>query len=192
MKSQIKELARFVSYLLALPSYGALILLEKIFSKKYIFEMFSQFYSLIPGLPGDYLRCGFYRLSLKHCAVSAKISFGTIFSQREAEIFDNVYIGKYCIIGKVKISQDTLIASRVSLLSGLKQHDFSSLDLPIRLQKGEFIQIIIGEDCWVGEGAIIGADIGDQAIIAAGSFVTKKINSKVIARGNPAKVYKER
>lgn len=192
MKNQIKNAARAIAYVLALPSYLLMILLEKFFTEKYIFEMFSQAYSLIPGLPGDYLRCGFYRLSLKHCDPSAKISFGTIFSQREAEIFENVYIGKFCIIGKARISKDTLIASRVSLLSGLRQHNFTSLDIPIRQQEGEFTNLIIGEDCWIGEGAIVGADIEDQVVIAAGSFVASKIKSKVIARGNPAKVYKER
>lgn len=52
--------------------------------------------------------------------------------------------------------------------------------------------ITIGEDCWIGGGAIIcpGVTIGNRCIIGAGSVVTKDIPDDSIAVGNPAKVIK--
>lgn len=48
----------------------------------------------------------------------------------------------------------------------------------------------IGENCWIGAGAIIlpGVTIGDNVVIGAGSVVTKDIPSNVVAVGNPCRV----
>jgi acetyltransferase-like isoleucine patch superfamily enzyme/coenzyme F420-reducing hydrogenase beta subunit len=53
--------------------------------------------------------------------------------------------------------------------------------------------VTIGNNVWIGEGAIIlkGVTVGDGAIVAAGSVVTKDVPSKSIVGGNPAKVIKE-
>ncbi|RZL12835.1 MAG: sugar O-acetyltransferase [Hymenobacter sp.] len=50
--------------------------------------------------------------------------------------------------------------------------------------------ITIGEDVWVGGGAIIcpGVSIGDRAVIGAGSVVTKDVPADVLAAGNPCRV----
>ena len=54
-------------------------------------------------------------------------------------------------------------------------------------------QVTIGEDCWIGGGAVIcpGVTIGDRCIIGAGSVVTKDIPSDCVAVGNPAKVIRK-
>jgi carbonic anhydrase/acetyltransferase-like protein (isoleucine patch superfamily) len=53
-------------------------------------------------------------------------------------------------------------------------------------------KICIGNDVWIGAGAIIlrkeGLKIGDGAVIAAGAVVTKSIPPYAIAAGVPAKV----
>ena len=51
----------------------------------------------------------------------------------------------------------------------------------------------IGENCWIGAGAIImlGITIGDNVVIGAGSVVTKNIPSNVVAVGNPCRVMRE-
>lgn len=50
-------------------------------------------------------------------------------------------------------------------------------------------RIRIGNNVWIGAGAIIlaGVSIGDCAIIGAGSVVTKDIEPYTIVAGNPAK-----
>ena len=51
----------------------------------------------------------------------------------------------------------------------------------------------IGKNVWIGSDCTIlpGVEIGDGAIIGAGSVVTKSIPKNTIAVGNPAKVIKE-
>ncbi len=53
--------------------------------------------------------------------------------------------------------------------------------------------ITIGNNAWIGGGAIInpGVTIGDNVVIASGSVVTKDIPDNVVVGGNPAKIIKE-
>lgn len=50
--------------------------------------------------------------------------------------------------------------------------------------------ITIGDDVWIGGGAILcpGVTIGKNTTIGAGSVVTKDIPANVIAAGNPCRV----
>jgi len=56
------------------------------------------------------------------------------------------------------------------------------------------ISCIIGNDVWIGENVLIigGVKIGDGAIIAAGSVVTKDISDYTIVGGVPAREIKKR
>jgi maltose O-acetyltransferase len=53
--------------------------------------------------------------------------------------------------------------------------------------------IAIGDDVWIGGGAIIcpGVTIGERSVIGAGSVVTKNIPAGVIAAGNPCRIIRE-
>jgi len=55
------------------------------------------------------------------------------------------------------------------------------------------IPIEIGDNVWIGSGAIIlgGLKIGDNSVIGAGSVVTKDIPPDVMAAGNPCSVIRE-
>jgi acetyltransferase-like isoleucine patch superfamily enzyme len=52
----------------------------------------------------------------------------------------------------------------------------------------------IGDRVWIGANVTIlkGVTIGNDAVVGAGSVVTKDIPAKAIAVGNPAKVIKYR
>ena len=51
----------------------------------------------------------------------------------------------------------------------------------------------IGQNCWIGAGAIIlpGIIIGDNVVVGAGSVVTMDLPSSVVEVGNPCKVLRE-
>lgn len=64
-----------------------------------------------------------------------------------------------------------------------------------RLPKGESsYNIIIGNDVWIGSHVLIlgGVKIGDGAVLAAGSVVTKDVEPYSIVGGVPAKIIKYR
>lgn len=52
--------------------------------------------------------------------------------------------------------------------------------------------IRLGDDVWIGGGAIVlaGVTVGDRVVIGAGAIVTKDVPSDVVVAGNPAKVIK--
>ncbi len=57
------------------------------------------------------------------------------------------------------------------------------------LRNCKAIDVVIGEDCWIGGRAIIlpGVKIGDRCIIGAGSVVTRDVPSDTTVIGNPAR-----
>lgn len=61
-----------------------------------------------------------------------------------------------------------------------------------RLLDGFGMPITIGKDVWIGGHSVIlsGVTIGDGAVIAAGSVVTKDVASRTLVAGNPAKFKK--
>lgn len=54
--------------------------------------------------------------------------------------------------------------------------------------------IVVGRDVWIGAGCRIldGVAIGDGAVIAAGSVVTRDVPKETIAAGVPAEVIRRR
>ncbi|MEZ5065334.1 MAG: acyltransferase [bacterium] len=147
----------------------------------------SQAMSLWPGLLGEYARREFYRLTLESCSDDCCLSFGTIFSKRGARIGRRVYVGTRCTLGLVTLEDDVLLASNVDVLSGGAQHRFDDLDTPVREQGGTFTRVTVGADTWVGNHAVVLADVGRRCVIGSGAVVTKPIPDESIAVGMPAR-----
>lgn len=103
------------------------------------------------------------------------------------ELGENVFINFNCVIldgAPVKIGHHTLIGPSVQIYT--PQHPMNYLD---RRQPVESAHpVTIGDDCWIGGGAIIcpGVTIGNRCIIGAGSVVTKDVPDDSLAVGNPA------
>lgn len=193
MKSfSAKSVFSVVCTVLVFPLYLCYRLLGAIVDKNSLFATYSQFLSMIPGKTGSYLRNSFYRLTMTDCEREIVFSFGSIFSQVDTEIQSGVYIGPQCNIGSCKIGKDCLFGSGVHVLSGKEQHAIASVDTPIRDQGGRLTKVEIGDDCWIGNGAIIMADVGSKSIVAAGSVVVHPVGDRVIVAGNPASVIKQR
>jgi len=192
MKKLAKVCIDFITTLLISPFIVLNSLSKKIGSNESTFVFCSQMLSLIPGKLGNYLRKNFFRFSMEYCDADCLIGFATLFSHSDTEIHKNVYIGPQCNIGKSKIEKNALLGSGVHILSGKGQHNFDDLDTPIQEQGGHFNKITIGEDTWIGNGAIIMANIGKKCVIGAGSVVIKDIPDYSIVGGNPAKLLKSR
>lgn len=156
------------------------------------FRSSSEYMSLLPGMFGVYMRFAFYRQVLPECADDACVSFGTVFSHPGLKIGRSVYVGNFCSIGDVTLGDDVLVASNVSIMNGSKQHGTERLDIPVREQPGVFEHVTIGCDTWIGERAVVSANIGKHCLVGAGAVVTKPVPDYAIVVGVPAKVVGDR
>lgn len=150
------------------------------------FDFFAHSFALIPGLPGVYLRRAYYRGVLEYCAMDCCICFGTVFSRRTARVDSGVYIGMYAVIGSVHLQRDCLVGSRASLLSGGQLHHYEHGKWGPCDFAGE-TQIHIGEGAWLGEAVVVMSDVGEGALVAAGSVVATPVKARIVVAGNPAR-----
>jgi len=176
---------------LTTPMWMPVVIGRRLGRRERYFLSCAQVLSLAPGLLGRSLRVGFYVMCLDHCGWDCNIGFGTVISHLGATIGAGVYIGHSCSVGVCAIGDRTLIGSNVDILSGRHHHvDGGSADLISRTTS--LSQVRIGKDAWVGNSAVVMADVGDQTIIGAGSVVVRPIPAGMVAVGNPATVKKQR
>lgn len=180
-----------IALLSALPFILSFQVKRIFIGKQRAFVGSSQALSLFPGIIGQFLRRGFYVMTLKHCSPRSTIDFGTFFPSTDVILRDHVYVGAYCILAPCVIEKDVIVGSSVHIASK-DTHFFSSADIPIRQQGGSWDPITIGRDCWIGNNVIIMNDIGEQCIIGAGSVVVNPVEPQSIAAGNPARVIRKR
>lgn len=103
------------------------------------------------------------------------------------KIGKNVVIMYNCLMmaaGTITIEDDAQVAANVQLISN--NHDIH--DRKILVCK----PVVLKKNCWIGAGASIlpGVTVGENAIVGAGSVVTKDVEANTIVAGNPAKVIK--
>ena len=132
---------------------------------------------------------------------------------RNAIIGEGTYVNENSNLYSVRIGRYSCIADNVSIVTG--EHPISDFitmypsfyydttnQLGFTFHKGKAlfnteqyvdadkgISVVIGNDVWVGSHVIIlgGVSIGDGAVIAAGSVVTKDVEPYSIVGGIPAK-----
>ncbi len=183
MKSLVKGILNSVFLVFAFPP----ALLAGFGRIGFFFQIFAHAFALMPGLPGDYARAAFYHLTLQRFPFTSRIQFGSFFAHPQASVGEGVYIGSYCILGRVVLGDRTLLASSVQILSGKKQHGRTA-DGKIDPRENYFETVSIGADCWLGAGVIAMANVGAGTTVGAGSVVTSEIPPNSIAVGSPAKV----
>ena len=69
-------------------------------------------------------------------------------------------------------------------------HNHARLDRPIHEQGLSSKGIRIGDDVWIGSGALLldGVSVGSHCIVAAGAVVTRDVPDWAVVAGNPARV----
>lgn len=143
---------------------------------------------------------------------------GPLYLNRFSQIGPHAEVGKYvgmnqsCFFARGVIGAYCSIGARTAInpfnhpTSWLSTHEYQyqpqSFDwVPeysnfARLKRTQdmFAEACIGNDVWMGHNVVVLANvkIGDGAIIAAGSIVTKDIPPYAIAAGNPATIKKFR
>lgn len=103
----------------------------------------------------------------------------------------NCTVNPFCLLqgnGGIKIGDNTLIASHVSIYSA--NHNFRDSTRIIRAQGETRRGIEVGQDVWIGGHTVIldGVTIGDGSVIAAGSVVNRHVPAGAIVAGVPARV----
>lgn len=152
-----------------------------------LFAFWAHLFALLPGHPGQFCRRAFYVLTLDSCSLQSSIGFGAFFSRRGARVEADVYIGPYAVIGNARIREGSLIGTRASLLSGSSQHQMDDQGRWTPSRPDHFTMIELGPHAWVGEAAIIMADVGEGSVVAAGAVVSAAVPPMVTVAGNPAR-----
>ncbi|WP_317896597.1 sugar O-acetyltransferase [Aurantibacillus circumpalustris] len=130
---------------------------------------------LLPNAPKDiYIEPPF------HCDYGYNIHCGS-----------RVYFNVNCVVldvMKVTIGENVLFGPGVNIYTA--SHP---LDAKTRRTRALAKPVTIGNDCWIGGGAIIcpGVTIGNGSVIGAGAVVINSIPENSLAVGNPAKVIRK-
>lgn len=131
----------------------------------------------LPTPLGRALRAAFYRRTLANVGKGAQFHIGSIVTDRRTRIAAASRIGPGCSVGYAEIGARVLFAQSVHVLSGRHQHTKGS----------ELNCVRIGDDCWIGAGAVIMGSVGNGSIVGAGAVVTKDHGEGQTIIGNPAR-----
>lgn len=164
-----------------------------------------------PDIPLTHWRLYFHSTMRKLCVRKFK-QFGEGSEFRPgayAEACSKISIGNQVVIrpgtylfadpreggGGITIEDKVLLGAGIHFYTN--NHEFSDpnraildQDYPQALDSDS---IIVRKGSWIGAGAIIlpGVEIGENAVIGAGTVVTKSVPARVIFAGNPGKVIRD-
>jgi maltose O-acetyltransferase len=110
---------------------------------------------------------------------------------------DNIHMGERAFVNancvfldcaEIIIGDDFQCGPGVQLLT--PEHPLDAVERKAGRESARPIRI--GNDVWLGGGAIVlaGVTIGDRAIVGAGAVVTKDVPTDVVVAGNPARIIK--
>ncbi len=121
---------------------------------------------------------------------------------------NNIYFGNNCEVNmnctflddnRIVIGDNALIAPNVQIYTAFHPTNAKdrfgtpNADGSFEFCKTQTAPVIIGDNVWIGGGAILlpGVTIGNNVVIGAGSVVTKDIPDNTIAYGSPCRVIRK-
>lgn len=121
---------------------------------------------------------------------------------------NNIYFGNNCEVNmnctflddnRIVIGDNALIAPNVQIYTAFHPTNAADRfgpqkeDGSFAFCKTQTTPVIIGNNVWIGGGAILlpGVHIGNNVVIGAGSVVTRDIPDNTVACGNPCRVVRE-
>lgn len=111
------------------------------------------------------------------------------------KIGDRSTFGSDCYFGAaggIEIGDDVIAGQYIRFHS--ENHLYGDHNSPIRKQGVTHKGIKIGNNCWIGAGAVFldGSEIGNGCVVGANAVVTKKFPDNSVIIGIPAKIEKNR
>jgi len=187
VRSGVQAAVRAVAQVLVSPLVLLWVIYHRASGRNTLFTSLSQVLSLWPGKSGAYLRRAFYQLTLAECGNNVLIEFGTLLNYPTTRIARGVYIGTNCTLGMVSIGEGTMIGSNVDILSSRRQHRREGTRL-LGAESGTCTHVSIGPNTWIGNGAVIMANVGRDCTVGAATVVVKDVADGATVVGNPARV----
>ncbi|RMJ03923.1 MULTISPECIES: CatB-related O-acetyltransferase [Gammaproteobacteria] len=110
---------------------------------------------------------------------------------------NNAEIGKFCSIGpdvRIGLGKHPIRDYVSTHPAFYSKSNASGLSFSNRDKFNESEQVVIGNDVWIGQGAIVcdGVHIGDGACVAAGAVVAKNVEPYALVGGVPARFIRYR
>lgn len=143
----------------------------------------------------------FFKISLLRL-MGAKVGKGVVIYPgvwiapgRNLVLGNHVDLAKDVLItstGGVEIGDRVLIGYRTQIISS--DHTIPPIGEPFPISGDRPQKIVIEKDVWIGGNCVItsGVTIGEGAVIAGGSVVTKDVPKNAIVGGVPAKIIRYR
>ena len=182
-----KRIGQFVGLLRALPHLACYWVARRLLGRERAFRAASERLSLIPGHIGLYARAAFYRRVLSHVGDDVYFGFLSVLSKPDAVIGERVYIGRSCVLGLVDLGDDVMLADAVQVPSGRHQHGRGGAGGPLRDNEQAYTKVRIGSGAWLGAACVVTAEVGDNAVVAAGAVVIDPVPAGTRVGGVPAK-----
>jgi acetyltransferase-like isoleucine patch superfamily enzyme len=147
----------------------------------------------IPFSPGFKLRRAIYARILPRIGRNVILHPGVVLEDPRTSFGDDVWISHACYLDYATIGDHVLVGPHAVILAGGRPHQSERVDIPIKLQPNNPKQpVTLGSGCWVGANATVMADVGHDAIVGAGSVVTRPVPPFAVVAGNPARVLRMR
>ncbi len=120
--------------------------------------------------------------SLEYVGKGVKIGTGSTFG-------NDCFFGA---AGGIEIGNDVVAGQYIRFHS--ENHNFDDLDKPINEQGVNHKGIKVGNNCWIGSGAVFldGAELGDGCVVAANAVINKRFDDNSVIGGVPAKILRYR